>query len=143
MSGCRGILIEQGRVLMVRHGDAETGHWCLPGGGMEPGETPERCIVREVEEECGISTEVVGLLTVNHFGPADVQYCFLLRADNPTPRLGNDPELPPDRQVLKEIRFADPMELNMGDRLFLFGSGGFVVPEIRDRIIDGQEPPAN
>ena len=31
------------------------GHWDLPGGGREDGESPVACAVREVEEEFGIS----------------------------------------------------------------------------------------
>ena len=30
----------------------------LPGGGMDPGETPARTAVREVEEECGLLVRV-------------------------------------------------------------------------------------
>ena len=136
MSGCRGIVIRNGQVLMVRHENDGTGHWCLPGGGMEPGETPEECIVREVREECGIAVEVVRLLTVNHFETNDVQYCFLLRSDDPSPTLGIDPELPANHQVLKDIRFMDPVELDMGDCLFMLTSGGFVEPRIRNRIME-------
>lgn len=28
--------------------------WCFPGGGIKPGETPERAAVREVREESGV-----------------------------------------------------------------------------------------
>jgi 8-oxo-dGTP diphosphatase len=31
------------------------GHWTLPGGKVEKGETPEEAICREVEEELGIT----------------------------------------------------------------------------------------
>ena len=30
-----------------------------PGGGIDPGETPEQAAIREVEEECGLSSKVV------------------------------------------------------------------------------------
>lgn len=41
----------QGRVLMI----FRRGHWDLPKGKWEPGETIEQCAVREVEEECGVT----------------------------------------------------------------------------------------
>jgi 8-oxo-dGTP pyrophosphatase MutT (NUDIX family) len=44
------------RVLLVR---AENGRFYLPGGRIEPLETPQQALVREVAEECGLSIEVI------------------------------------------------------------------------------------
>jgi 8-oxo-dGTP pyrophosphatase MutT (NUDIX family) len=39
------------------------GHWyVMPGGGQQAGETLEECLVREVEEELGITVEVGALM---------------------------------------------------------------------------------
>jgi 8-oxo-dGTP diphosphatase len=43
------------RVLLVR---AVNGRFYLPGGRIEPSETPEQALAREVEEECGWSIRV-------------------------------------------------------------------------------------
>jgi 8-oxo-dGTP diphosphatase len=43
------------RLLLVR---ADNGRFYLPGGRIEPGETPEQALAREVEEECGLSVRV-------------------------------------------------------------------------------------
>ncbi len=47
-----------GRVLVSRRpeGKEMAGMWEFPGGKVEPGETPEAALIRELEEELGIST---------------------------------------------------------------------------------------
>jgi G:T/U-mismatch repair DNA glycosylase/ADP-ribose pyrophosphatase YjhB (NUDIX family) len=42
------------RVLLVRFEWPDKTVWAPPGGGIEPGETPEQAIVRELAEECGL-----------------------------------------------------------------------------------------
>ncbi|MEO0356772.1 MAG: (deoxy)nucleoside triphosphate pyrophosphohydrolase [Pseudomonadota bacterium] len=47
-----------GRVLLAQRpeGKAMAGLWEFPGGKVEPGETPETALIRELEEELGINT---------------------------------------------------------------------------------------
>ena len=50
--GSRAIIIQNGRILLTH--ELNSGWWLLPGGGMEEGETPEECVIREVLEETGL-----------------------------------------------------------------------------------------
>ena len=54
---------EEGRVLLVR--PSYKPGWDIPGGYVEPGESPKQACVREVEEELGISPPIGGLLVVD------------------------------------------------------------------------------
>ena len=47
-----------GRVLLCQRPENKSmaGLWEFPGGKVEPGETPELALIRELEEELGIST---------------------------------------------------------------------------------------
>jgi 8-oxo-dGTP pyrophosphatase MutT (NUDIX family) len=54
---------EQGRVLLCEL--TYKREWDLPGGVVEVGEAPSIGLVRELQEELGITVEVRGLVTVN------------------------------------------------------------------------------
>lgn len=54
------IWIENGRVLIARRrpGVSQAGLWEFPGGKVRPGETPEQCLQREIQEELGVHIAV-------------------------------------------------------------------------------------
>ncbi|SCF12835.1 NUDIX domain-containing protein [Micromonospora echinospora] len=58
----------EGRVLLVRPTYKE--HWEIPGGYVEPGESPRSACNREIEEELGFKIEVGQMLVVD-WAPAE------------------------------------------------------------------------
>ena len=105
-------------LLQLRKKPPEAGHWSIPGGRVEFGETVEEAIIRELSEELGIVVEVVELLCVtNHIVPKDdahwVSPAFLVRVVS-----GEASNLEP--HATKEMRWftlsAIPAELTITTR---------------------------
>ena len=61
--GVGGAVVREHRLLLVRRASRHgRGNWQLPGGFIEPDETIEQAVVREVEEETGVVSEVEAVL---------------------------------------------------------------------------------
>ncbi len=61
--GVGAVIVADGRVLLVRRGtEPMLGHWTLPGGMLEVGESLMEGVVREVREETGLTVEPVELV---------------------------------------------------------------------------------
>ncbi len=59
--------MRDGRLLLVRRLSRRGyGNWQVPGGFVEQDETIEKAVVREVEEEAGVTAEVQGVLGIRN-----------------------------------------------------------------------------
>ena len=77
------VVVEDGRLLLIRRGRPPgQGRWSLPGGRLEPLESLEDAVRREVSEETGIDVEPAGLLgSAERIGPGWHYVILDFRAD--------------------------------------------------------------
>ena len=86
-----GMLIEDGKILIVKQAVSNERAWSLPGGKVEKGESLEESMIREMEEETGLKTKIVKLLYLCEKPEEDpplLHITFLLE------RVGGDIRLP-------------------------------------------------
>ncbi len=61
--GVGAVIVDRGRVLLVQRGhEPMKGHWSIPGGLVELGESLTDAVVREIREETGLAVESVELI---------------------------------------------------------------------------------
>jgi 8-oxo-dGTP diphosphatase len=76
------VVVQAGKVLLVRRGTAPLkGHWTLPGGVLELGESLHEGVVREVREETGLTVEpieLVELLDRIHREESRIQFHYVI-----------------------------------------------------------------
>jgi len=52
------VIVEDGRVALIKRFRAGKTYYLFPGGGVEAGETPEQAAIREAHEELGVAVEL-------------------------------------------------------------------------------------
>ena len=52
------VIVQAGRVALIKRVRAGRTYYLFPGGGVEEGETPEQAAIREAHEELGVEVEL-------------------------------------------------------------------------------------
>jgi 8-oxo-dGTP pyrophosphatase MutT (NUDIX family) len=71
----KGVVIRAEHVVLVRNRRDE---WELPGGKLELGEEPERCVAREIEEELGLAVAAVAPIDAWVYSIAEGTHVLIL-----------------------------------------------------------------
>ncbi|MFD2441571.1 NUDIX hydrolase [Paracoccus kondratievae] len=112
----RAILLTPGdRVLLMRVDYGSGDWWITPGGGVEPGETPEETLRRELAEELGFTLPALGplvwkrqvMMTLHQHRWRQSEDYFLIETPEFVPRVLNAPEA----ATFREFRWWSPPEL--------------------------------
>ena len=117
------IVVKDDAVLLVKHRQDGEEWWCLPGGAQEAGETPEEGALRELREECQVTGVVVRQTSHVRLGPGDEAFSYLVDIGEQAPTLGADPDVPPGRAVLCDVRWLRLRDVPERDRAFLWAAG--------------------
>jgi len=109
----KGVVLDSsGKVLLVRE---QNGHWDLPGGGVEHGESTSAALRREIQEELGRAAKLIDLELMH------TQSEYLESRDAWQMRViysaAIDGPIVPSADVL-EIKFENPDELLLSARRY-------------------------
>jgi mutator protein MutT len=96
-------IVRQHDLLLIQRNRAPSeGLWTLPGGRLEPGETPEQCAVRELKEELGLTVFALRPLIVLRHGQFKLQ-TFATQA--------YDGEIVADATEIRDWRWVQPAQM--------------------------------
>ena len=104
-----------GAILLAEHRGlwSPEPFWTCPGGGVEFGESLAEAFAREAREEAGLDVAMGPVrYTLDFVRPPLHAVSFyaearLVSGDVRDARLGSDPELAPDAQILRSLRWVD------------------------------------
>ena len=107
-----GILIEDGRILLIENTKNDKKYWLVPGGGVDWGESAAEALIREFKEETSLDIEVEKFLFISETIAPDKQkhvinlYFKIKKAENSSNimKLGEE-------EMLTDLRFIPEGEI--------------------------------
>jgi ADP-ribose pyrophosphatase YjhB (NUDIX family) len=134
--GVGAVIVNEGRVLLVQRGrEPLKGHWSLPGGLVEVGESLQTAVIREVEEETGLLVEpieLIELLDRIHREGERIRYHYVI-ADYLCRMTGGALKAASDADA---VRWVERAEWNRPDSGDLSVEGALVLDPVTVRVIE-------
>lgn len=127
-----GLLVVQDAILLAQVHSPVTDSpvWSPPGGGLQFGEHMETCLEREFSEETNVEIAVRELLHINELVEPPfhaVEFYFEVKKLSGEPKIGRDPELSWDHQLIRDLKWMPVDELNDIE---------FAPPNLRPKLLD-------
>lgn len=116
------------KILMVKLHVNNEEWWCLPGGRIEPGETPAEAALRELDEECNLKGKIIRQTSHVKEGHGRETITFLVGIGAQEPQKGRDPQFSDDDQILVDMRWLALAEITERDRAYLWAAGLMNIP---------------
>lgn len=121
----QAMVVRNDKILLVKHRMRGREFFCLPGGGIEPGESCEEAALRELKEESLVDGTIVRKLSIQ-FKPRNLGevHTYLIEiADDAVAGSGVDPEFPPEKQTIIGVEWLSLEEIGEADKAYLWASG--------------------
>jgi 8-oxo-dGTP diphosphatase len=117
--GVGAVVLHEGRVLLIRRGkEPLKGRWVVPGGTVELGETLESALVREVEEETGITVrprEVLLVFDRIFREDGEVRYHYVI-IDYLCDYVGGEPRAASDAEAVALVAPGELADYDLPDK---------------------------
>lgn len=95
-ASARAIILQNNKILLIHRIKNDNEYYVIPGGGIEPNETPESTIIREIKEELSLDVTIDRKIGdfMNNGNPL---ICFLITSFSGEISVGG-----PEKEIMQE-----------------------------------------
>lgn len=121
----QAMVIRENKILLVKHNMNGRIFYCMPGGGVDEGETYETAVLRELKEEAVVDGEIERKLSIQikPDNRGEVHTFLVKISDDAVPQAGVDPEFTEEEQTIIGIEWLALSEIGEVDKAYLWASG--------------------